>query len=97
MELSYSIVDSTWDRICPESKSKNSLGRVVQQFLQKIAHFDGDFLNVGFEPKVSGIQELDSRVRFIPSEGFPSVLHRLPSDDVLDLRHVALRGRGGLL
>src|SRR5947208_3929457 len=36
-------------------------------------------------------------VRVIASEGFPSVLHRLPSDDVLDLRHVALGGRGGLL
>src|SRR5437868_10203604 len=50
-----------------------------------------------FECEVSGIQELDSRVRVIASEGFPSVLHRLPSDDVLDLRHVALGGRGGLL
>ena len=32
----------------------------------------------------------------IASGGFPSVLRRLPSDDVLDLRHVALGGRGGL-
>src|SRR5207249_4095783 len=81
----------------PNRKNKNSLGRVVRQFLQKIAHCDGDFLYMRFECKVSGIQELDSRVRVIASEGFPSVLHRLFSDDVLDLRHVALGGRGGLL
>ena len=43
----------------------------MRKFLQKIAHCDGDFLHVGFERKVSGIQELDSRVRVIASEGFP--------------------------
>jgi len=33
----------------------------------------------------------------VASGGFPFVLRRLPSDDVLDLRHVAFGGRGGLL
>jgi len=42
----------------------------VRQFLQKIAHCDGDFLYMRFECEVSGIQELDSRVRVIASEGF---------------------------
>jgi hypothetical protein len=37
------------------------------KFLQKIAHCDGDFLHVGFERKVSGIQELDSRVGVVAS------------------------------
>jgi hypothetical protein len=67
------------------------------EVLQKIAHCDGDFLHVGFERKVSGIQELDSRVGVVASGGFPFVLRRLPSDDVLDLRHVAFGVRGGLL
>ena len=69
----------------------------MRKFLQKVAHCDGDFLHVGFERKVSGIQELDSHVGVVASGGFPFVLRRLPSDDVLDLRHVAFGGRGGLL
>jgi len=67
------------------------------KFLQKIAHCDGDFLHVGFERKVSGIQELDSRVGVVASGGFPFVLRRLPSDDLLDLRHIAFGGRGGFI
>src|SRR5437899_7524024 len=39
-------------------------------FLQKIAHCYSDFLYMRFECEVSGIQELDSRVRVIASEGF---------------------------
>jgi len=67
------------------------------KFLQKIAHCDGDFLYMRFECEVSGIQELDSRVGVVASGGFPFVLRRLPGDDVLDRRHVAFGGRGGLL
>src|SRR6185295_4489758 len=81
----------------PNRKNKNSSGRVIWKSLQKIAHCDGDFLHVGFERKVSRIQELDSRVGVVASGGFPFVLRRLPSDDVLDLRHIAFGGRGGLL
>jgi hypothetical protein len=69
----------------------------MRKFLQKIAHCDGDFLYTRFELKVSGIQELDSRVGVVASGGFPFVLRRLPSDDVLDLRHVPFGGGGGFL
>jgi hypothetical protein len=69
----------------------------MRKFLQKIAHCDGDFLYTRSERKGSGIQELDSRVGGCRVGRLPFVLRRLPSDDVLDLRHVAFGGRGGLL
>jgi hypothetical protein len=47
------------------------------KFLQKIAHCYSEFLYMRFERKVSGIEELDSRVGVVASEAFPSVLHRV--------------------
>ena len=69
----------------------------MRKLLQKMAHCDGNFPYPRFERKVSGIQEVDSRVGVVTSGGFSFVLRRLPSDDVLDFRHVAFGGRGGLL
>jgi hypothetical protein len=40
--------------------------------VQEISHRERDFLNVGFEHEMSGIQEPDNRVRVIASEGFCS-------------------------
>jgi hypothetical protein len=52
-----SIVNSAWDRICPESKKQEFLTfRVGWQLLQKIAHCYSDFLHVGFgrQSRISG-------------------------------------------
>ena len=68
----------------------------MRKFLQKITHCYSDFLYVGFERKVFGIQEwtvalgLSRRASLLCYTDFLATT-------VLDLRHVALGGRGGLL
>src|SRR5262249_39717561 len=50
--------------------------RSAQRF-QKIAYREGDFLTVRFQREVSSVQELDSRVRIIASEGFGAAVVQL--------------------
>src|SRR5215472_7035893 len=53
-------------------KDENSLGCAIRQFLQKISHRNGDFLDVGFECEVTSIEKLHGCVRVIASEGLCS-------------------------